>query len=421
MNTNNKILSIIVLIIFMILYLMFTSFKPRRSVNQPNITELNQTTLSGSGTYTMAPRRSGNGWHSEPGGYKHPGMAQREGGPPSDLSSTAKSKDHYDVDMNKKKPHKRPSDYYNIKTKQTMGTQCNKPVRLQLFGPEKTVKNQMFFLETSGRSKLSPRQACSVESAAKFSNLHTQVILLSDMLDLTDNSTCYLHQTVSNVSFYKIDFHTIYENTPLKGLIKSKKFAKSKFKVTHQSDALRLALVFKYGGFYSDMDAVTIQDLSIFKNIIGATRINAKFGTLAHLANGEFQFEEKHPLLWETMKMFTKVFTGNTRVEVGPMLITKTVNNYFHIKDIEPLKNKILTVLPIETFYPVKAFEINHLWPERPKSFQDWAKLFENSSMVHFYASQTNSWVVERDPSHEAYAVIGSRYCPTSFWSADQF
>ena len=48
----------------------------------------------------------------------------------------------------------------------------------------------------------------------------------------------------------------LYEKTPLQDLMKSKQFIKSTFKVTQQSDALRLALVFKYGGFYSDMDAV---------------------------------------------------------------------------------------------------------------------------------------------------------------------
>ena len=178
MNTHNKILSIIVLIIFTVLYLMFTSFPPRRSFSQLNITELNQNRKSG-----------------------------------FDFSG------HYEVDRNKKKPHKRAADYYNIKTKQTMGTHCNTPIKLQLFGPEKVLENQMFFLETSGRSKLSPRQACSVESAAKFSNLHAQVLLLSDKLDLTDNSTCYLHQSVSNVSFYQIDLQTMYENTPLQDLI----------------------------------------------------------------------------------------------------------------------------------------------------------------------------------------------------------
>ena len=31
----------------------------------------------------MAPKRSGNGRHSEPGGYQHPGMAQGKGDPVS--------------------------------------------------------------------------------------------------------------------------------------------------------------------------------------------------------------------------------------------------------------------------------------------------------------------------------------------------
>ena len=109
----------------------------------------------------------------------------------------------------KKKPHKRPAEYYKIRTKQTMELSV-------AYQSENVLKNQMVFLETSGRSKMSPRQACSVESAAKFSNLQAQVIMLSDMLDLTDNSTCYLHQTVSNVSFYKIDLQTIDENTLLR-------------------------------------------------------------------------------------------------------------------------------------------------------------------------------------------------------------
>ena len=210
-------------------------------------------------------------------------------------------------------------------------------------------------------------------------------------------------------------------NTPLQNITKSTQFTKSEFKTTHQSDALRLALIFKYGGFYSDLDAVTIQELSKLKNVIGATKADSKVGTLSHLANGEFHFEKKHQLLWETMKMFKKVYTGKTRVEVGPMLITTTVKNHFHTNTLENVKTKVLTVCPIQTFYPIKSFEIGRLWPVEPKSFSDWSRLFENSSMVHFYASQTNKWLVERNPSHEAYAVIAPRYCPMAFWSSNNF
>eukprot|EP00092_Neocalanus_flemingeri_P102797 GFUD01131504.1.p1 GENE.GFUD01131504.1~~GFUD01131504.1.p1 ORF type:complete len:381 (-),score=72.29 GFUD01131504.1:121-1263(-) len=380
MDSRHKMISILALTSFTFLYLVFTSFPGPVKFAQLNITELIQKRKCGldfAGAYAM--------------------------------------------DGQKKSPRKRTGQYYNMKTKQSAGPNCSSPVRLQMFGPDKVLDQQMFFLETSGRSSLSPRQACSVESAAKLSNLHIQVILLSATLDLMDNSTCYLYQTASNVSFYTIDMKTIFVNTPLQDIIRSKKFAKSQYKITHQSDALRLALIFKYGGFYSDLDAVTIHDLSKFKNVIGSTKINSKVGTLSHLANGEFHFERKHQLLWETMKMFTKAFTGNARVEVGPILITKTVKSLFHTDSMETVKSKQLTVLPIETFYPIKAFEVSLLWPTEPKSFTDWSRTFENSSMIHFYASQTNKWVVERDPSHEAYAVIAPRYCPVAFWSSDQF
>ena len=328
---------------------------------------------------------------------------------------------HYEVDKNIKIPHKRSGDYYSIKTDQSLGEGCATQIELETFTHKNVEMNQIFFLETSGRSKLSPRQSCSVESAAKFSKLQVQVILFSNILDLTDNSTCYLYSSVTNVRFYTVDLHKIYKDTPLQHLVASQKFQKSKFHITHQSDALRLALIFKYGGFYSDLDAITIRDLSNFHNVIGATKINARHDTFAHLNNGVFHFEAKHQILLQTMKMFTRVFTGSRRGEVGPMLITKTVKEYFQLENIERLKTKTLEVTPIETFHPIKAFDAIQLWSIQPKSFAQWFTLFKNSSMVHFYASQTNKWFVERDPSHEAYAVLGPRYCPTSYWSAENF
>ena len=41
--------------------------------------------------------------------------------------------------------------------------------------------------------------------------------------------------------------------------------------------------------------------------------------------------------------------------------------------------------------------------------------------MVPFPSSQTSQLVVQRRPRHEAYAALGPGYCPTSYWSAQQF
>ena len=41
--------------------------------------------------------------------------------------------------------------------------------------------------------------------------------------------------------------------------------------------------------------------------------------------------------------------------------------------------------------------------------------------IVPFPSSQTSQLVVQRRPRHEAYAALGPAYCPTAYWSAQQF
>ena len=47
--------------------------------------------------------------------------------------------------------------------------------------------------------------------------------------------------------------------------------AKNKHKIYDLSDALRWALIYQVGGFFSDLDSLTISDLTKLKNVIGQT------------------------------------------------------------------------------------------------------------------------------------------------------
>ena len=64
---------------------------------------------------------------------------------------------------------------------------------------DEEVIGDMFFIETSGRSWLTPREACTLESAEKFPNLHINMIFMAKELDLNDNSTCYLYQNSKKI------------------------------------------------------------------------------------------------------------------------------------------------------------------------------------------------------------------------------
>ena len=65
--------------------------------------------------------------------------------------------------------------------------------------------------------------------------------------------------------------------------------------------------------------------------------------------------------------------------------------------------------------------EIWKLWSEDPVSQETWRMMLKESLMVHFYGSQTNQLMVQRDLHHEAYSFLCPILCPISFNSSQYF
>ena len=70
-------------------------------------------------------------------------------------------------------------------------------------------------VETSGSASLDPRQACSVEAAAQRSGLEVVVVMMSERLDLIDNTTCFLVNSYDNIQFYSVNLTNLAHNTSL--------------------------------------------------------------------------------------------------------------------------------------------------------------------------------------------------------------
>ena len=90
----------------------------------------------------------------------------------------------------------------------------------------------MFFLETSGRSWLTPREACALESAVTSSHLRVNIIFLTEFVDLYDNSTCAIFKLLPNVSFFTIKLRDAFVDTPLHRFYQREDFRKSLFKAS---------------------------------------------------------------------------------------------------------------------------------------------------------------------------------------------
>ena len=78
----------------------------------------------------------------------------------------------------------------------------------------------LFFIESSGRNYLNPRDACAIESAVKNSGLagHIIVAMTSPVLDvMKNNATCHLYSEHAgrNIFFRHVNVDTIFKGTPI--------------------------------------------------------------------------------------------------------------------------------------------------------------------------------------------------------------
>jgi hypothetical protein len=180
----------------------------------------------------------------------------------------------------------------------------------------------IFFVETSDTQQTFPtKELCSIESAALNNpNANVYVFSLKAIVDL-DNSLM-LNSKYSNIKWLKLDPLDLFIGTPLLDWWKSAKVLASSFKVAHLSDAARLALLYKHGGFYSDMDTITVRNLLPLSKYASAG-IGYLFEDGDSLGNGFLYFKRGHRLLFEAMNEMKNNYQPNVWGFNGPSLFMR--------------------------------------------------------------------------------------------------
>ena len=151
---------------------------------------------------------------------------------------------------------------------------CNVTLNLPKFSQEHSeVNNQLFFIESYGKSSFRGRQLCSIESALRFSNYNVKVILLSSTLELRNPVIC---RHVNEFYPQKLQFYTkakeeLLKGLPVEGIIQRLDWNASQVKRTRSQiiDLMRYSLLYKYGGFFLDLDVLVLRDLRRYRNSIG--------------------------------------------------------------------------------------------------------------------------------------------------------
>ena len=172
------------------------------------------------------------------------------------------------------------------------------------------------------------------------SGLSVSVVMTADKLTLDDNTTCQLvRSSYQNINFYSVNIEELARGSPLgikavlhlsifhssllpESFFQDASYKKSQDAIVHLSDALRVLLIWKFGGFYLDLDYVVMNELTQYKNFV-VSNMNGKYG----VTNNAFSFKPGHPFLFNVMNKMKDSYNANCWSCIGPGLFTQSLQN----------------------------------------------------------------------------------------------
>jgi lactosylceramide 4-alpha-galactosyltransferase len=220
---------------------------------------------------------------------------------------------------------------------------------------------------------------------------------------------------LSNVQIIREDLTQHLLGTPLESLLRSGKFEKSKFSFQHLSDAVRIAMLYKSGGIYLDLDVVVLRSLGCLRNTVGEVRTA---GYKAGIENGVLIFDKRHGLLDHYMRLMEKEYDPLSRESNGPSGLLKAASEFCDYGacggcDFGHMwvcrDNSNLTVLYSQAFYPIKFLDRERFYePNFPLRELD---NLQTSYIVHVYGAGHGAQVT---PS-SLYGFLAQRFCPAVY------
>ncbi|XP_026331825.1 alpha-1,4-N-acetylglucosaminyltransferase-like [Hyposmocoma kahamanoa] len=188
-----------------------------------------------------------------------------------------------------------------------------------------STKKHIYFHETTCNGSLGPRQACVVESAARFHPDWQINIAFSAPMNMSSRANLNPFQGFSNVKFWRVNILKYVKNTPVEYLITRHYLNKSYDAVRHAADILRLVTLYKWDGVYLDLDALLVKPLyDLERNFVTRENDYSVSTGLLSFSNDSAGRSIAKEVLWELATTFNpKLFVYN-----GPGLMTRKFEMY---------------------------------------------------------------------------------------------
>ncbi|KAI5645582.1 alpha 1,4-glycosyltransferase conserved region domain-containing protein [Phthorimaea operculella] len=300
-------------------------------------------------------------------------------------------------------------------------------------------RRHIFFHETSCRGDLTPRQACTIESAARAHPNWTIYVLFSAPI-----STKYAQSKESiisrillpNVKLRRIHISEYVRGTPAENIVGKGLLDSSKYRISHTSDVLRFTTLYKHPGVYLDLDIIVVKPLdSLASNFaIAESKTSVAVGALG-LADDELGRSFAYALVDEKslvtvgsalsladdelgrsfayalVEELSATFDGEQFSNNGPGVITRVLQSWCGTKEVPHMSKDICQGISI--YRPAYAYPIN--WENAEKYFEGGklsARQTKFAYMYHVWGKVSSHLDIHEDsPFHQ----LAKTYCPTVY------
>ncbi|CAN7937406.1 unnamed protein product [Ixodes hexagonus] len=267
--------------------------------------------------------------------------------------------------------------------------------------------DSIFFLETSGTGRLTARMSCAVESAAVHHPNRAVRLMYDGGWSLLPSSPYMdILRILPNVHVQRLDNNVFYQHPTLGLWLQEAAYEQSRFKMIHLSDALRLGILWLYGGIYLDLDVVVLKKIDPFVNSLVQSMNDM-------VANGILIFSRHHPFLDECLRALVSNYNPNVWGQNGPVLMRSVFLRWCEAAKVEDVVGKTcksVTLLPRRYFLPLNYSQSHKFF--RNRDAEEVWEASKDSYVMHVYGSGRVGAIAEPG---SAYAMAARSNCPKSF------
>ncbi|EFX67897.1 hypothetical protein DAPPUDRAFT_63673 [Daphnia pulex] len=290
-----------------------------------------------------------------------------------------------------------------------------------------------FFIETSGSATLNFRQACAVESLAHHNpNLTVNVLFMGGRINTSLVTLKMLKEKYDNIHLFSFNLDDYMAGTPLQYWYHCNGWRDGPFHVSHLSDGLRFLTLHKYGGYYFDLDVISVRPVTDLRNFVAAESDD-------YLGSGVLHAEFKNPVMELAVKDFAANYRQVEPIEIifppkylnlnfwrrsdvwghnGPALLLRVLKSWCKAKDLlemDYVSCHGFNVLHYSSFCPVDySVATKEFFIHRPANQSRPFWLTDQVVGIHTWNKLTYNKPIYKN-STQRYTWLARNHCPSIF------